>query len=219
MHLTDEQLIALIYDEGVANDQQPFDSGAAREHLERCPACHEQMNHLLAVGRSLDQWAIEPPAELNTLPTVNASPNIAETRSWISRIALAASVLLMLGIAFLAGSHFQARQISDRIQRGIAAELADRTPPQEPPSNTEEWNQVARNLKDSIEDLGRRLETANSEKVNAFQDAVERLILEQIALRQDLETLAVNAESEIQLTNDEIRKINELVSSFFIATE
>ena len=102
---------------------------------------------------------------------------------------------------------------------GIAAELADRTPPQEPPSNTEEWSQVARNLKDSIEDLGRRLETANSEKVNAFQDAVERLILEQIALRQDLETLAVNAESEIQLTNDEIRKINELVSSFFIATE
>ncbi len=128
MHLTEEQLVLIYYNE-------PEAGAASRAHLADCAECQRSAESLAAVLDSCSQWQIpEPDPQLARSIWTNIVPQLDEFRPrrrwrWFSSAVAIAAVLLL---AFLAGRYSQRPQpsvlagLSTQAQRRILAiTLAD----------------------------------------------------------------------------------------------
>jgi hypothetical protein len=105
-HLTDEELLLDFYDEGTAVDRTDV-----RTHLAQCAACRALDQELRAVLTAVDAIPItEPPTGFEREMWARIEPLLPVQQTWrtrwhgmMPRLAVAASIGLLVGAAFVAG--------------------------------------------------------------------------------------------------------------------
>jgi hypothetical protein len=223
-HLTDEQLVALLY--GETENTNVSDN----QHLPQCPECRERFQQLVEVQQHLNSFEvgeserrIDIQAILDSVePASKDSASLrmeSHDRFRMASLAIVASLLVLAGgLSFLTGVFFQTQQTSALVKQQVANALCEL---QESDRETQrQMNQtLVRKFEDQLANLQRTLAEqdakTSAQNLSALQDIesqFEALLVAQSALRRDLQTLAVNAEGEISLAQNDIRRINEFVS-------
>jgi len=197
IHLSEEQFVEVLY----GDFEKPGDA-LLLNHLDTCDACQKRLAELRQVTRFLDSSNVEDEAagKLSNIgfqsmvgefsgstPGVTDSP--AKGTGWIHQV-IAASILLMIAAGgFFAGAQYQRNQISHDVDESLAQlEL-----------------RMTGNLQSALQDQMDRPVTIDSELFSRIDRVISNLVSEQKSLRNDLQSLAINAESEILLTNRELQ--------------
>ncbi len=166
---------------------------------------------------------IDVQAILNTRPSLG-SPTATTPRTpvtsglanvWLQTAALA----LFASIGFLGGAVFYANWNTSSIEEQVAIAV-DKIQARNTADNTStvmnknEFEKRLTEIRDAIaksESIATRQHLRSLQKIG---EQFESVFGEQDALRRDLQTLAVNAEEKINLTEQDIIRINEYVSAF-----
>ena len=225
-HLTDEQLVLLLY--GESDGKQDIDQGS---HLDHCSQCNERYQQLDLVRRELTSFETEDrdcrvdvqaifERESPIADRIKPSPSAAH-RGVYQKAVLAASVLLLIGgPCFLAGMQYQSQRSSDLVNDQISTAF------DEYEARNQLWqsNQIDSQVNEKVKtdfsrieillaDQGSKITARDLAVLKILEARIAELIDEQVAVRRDLQTLAVNAEEEISITKDEIRRLEEFISS------
>lgn len=224
-HLTDEQLVLWLYEQTSQGTIDP------EHHLESCDECRERFQRLEATKNQLDLFVV--PArefEIDVRSALSQQPATFQTvplRSYdhrrfpVSRLVMAASLALFIGgLCFLLGAVSQARQMRFAVRDQVASALHEREQ-----RDQAQWQQrdaqINRRLEEhvaSLRELFADLEGRDANQslvaLRNIQMQFQRLLNAHFELRKDLQTLAVNAESELRLTQEDIRRIDQFVSYF-----
>jgi hypothetical protein len=206
-HLNDRQLVEHLYRDA---SESPSDWPA---HLETCESCRVRLQGLQAVLARLDEPVMpEESVESNLAPVLKrlALPEPAGAvgqrgRTWRERMrlspVLAASVLIVAAcIGFQGGLVYQSRQLDAQLDSLVAQKVREQL--QLVSLDRAEGNRNPDTLPPGD---ARAPGHRPDDRPNPIYQALARLHQEQVRLRKDLETLAINAEAELLMTNRELR--------------
>lgn len=220
-HLTDEQLAQVLYQEPSA------EIAAWMSHLDHCEKCKNNFESWSEVHQQLTgDVVVPPPFEVNVSAIVDperrvevmgtSSPGMAR-RFPGSLVALATSVVLFVAAAsFMTGTMYQSGQATAAIQSEIATaiELANRYRDSGPAESgiPERIQEQFSLIQDSLAEREGSISGENLAALQGITLQIVRLLDEQRSLRDDFQTMAVNAQGEITMAKRDIRRINEFVS-------
>ena len=217
-HLSDEQLVSFLYEE--AEEQRNEIQG----HLDACCECRARLESLQSTQTHLDRWKVpEPSAGVDSHHIVESLAGQTELRSrngsWINgfRIhpALAASLLVLFASAgFLGGAVYQGNSMTARVDSQLEAFQASWSERQKSGLEQQERQLESRLVafRESLEKWEINQLSQNQQVFAELLEQFDELASQHQRLRSDLQTLAVNADSEFNLAHQDIRKLNELVS-------
>ena len=139
IHLTEDELVLHYYGELTTSDE-----GRVTSHLTSCAACHDNLRQLQRVLAVVDESALagpELPEHFERTVWAKLEPNLQRTRggwaSWfllspgrLARLAWMATVVLLVGAAFMAGrllprSQDGAASAGDLRERILLVDLGD----------------------------------------------------------------------------------------------
>jgi hypothetical protein len=150
-HLTDEELLLDFYGEGTTADR-----ARVKAHLEQCGECRRLDHELRAVLTAVDEEPItEPPGDFERQVWARIEPLLpVRERSrdwsiWVPRLAMAASITVLMVAAFAAGRVWQ------------------RSPASTPAAISEVETRTDRLLRAEVEDHLERSQRVLAELVNA----------------------------------------------------
>lgn len=187
-HPNREQWMAFLYDEAGAVERVELQA-----HLRDCPACQKQFAAWKHTGRQLDEWVV---------------PTRGRRFAWsgVSKWAAAAAIV---GVVGLGG--FRMISLQNEVQQ-LRAEMQDTVKRQVAALATEASAEAKANVLAEAQSLvtgvAQRLEEKRLSDQQALIAAVQRLSDRQThdyaSLRQQLETVAVYAETGLQNAQDQI---------------
>ena len=212
-HPTTEDWMNFLYDEVSADRKQEF-----ARHLDECRSCSDRIKHWQLTMSHLDCWSPDNQSSSGTTsvstPIPNAHRGFPVWMQWT------------VTLACLATAFFLGRLTAIDHQQQSAVATPDITAIEERLRSTVErtlTDQVAQQLSDQQQQMYESQKQTSEQTTEAMlavyaqqdfqdrrqtRDMLNDLIQNQIALRQDLETLAVEAEAQILKTQREIRLLN-----------
>ena len=221
IHLNEEQLVAVLYE-----DLELSEYEILRRHVDECEDCKQRLREMSLVTRFLDssgqdsgsvnelarektanldlQTIIENygPANFGNVLTIKNADERNRSHSgfraaWIGT-GIAVAVLVMATTAgFFFGAQYQERRISGNLDQSFGV--------------------LEQRLNDSLQHWLLERDSSNGQTIDErllarLESALSSLVSEQKLLRIDLQSLAVNAESEILFTNRELHLTKEALS-------
>lgn len=204
-HPSSADWMLYLYGESTETDRRSMS-----EHLAACPECAGRVERWRATMSDLDAWETETRLE-PAGSVVQSSAHRSGARNAFMRVAIG---LAGLALTFLAG--FGARSLigpgPDDLKSQLRAEL-----------QTELRAEFSRQTAEStaltppnrvVDDAGLVSRLASWESASAGREERVRSMLSgvlqnQITLREDLETLAVEAEAQIMRTRRELRRLRD----------
>ncbi|MGI9515911.1 MAG: hypothetical protein ACR2NP_02595 [Pirellulaceae bacterium] len=186
-HLNDEQLVHILYAEVETSLTDETTS-----HLETCQDCRDRLQLLRNTCALLDRATLpDRPIELDAdqiiaatheTPLTTRTPPWQLASGWMQK-ALAASLLVAIAAAgFAAGNYYRSAQLTSELE-ALESRLTQRLTHQTPVT----------------------VDTSRDTGLERVERALRRMANEQNQLRRELQSLAVNAESEIQRTNQQVK--------------
>jgi len=203
-HPSPEQWMAFVYGEDTPDEHRQLD-----EHLQACAVCRRQISAWRESMRALDDWALPAPAR--------RAP-ARRTLRWAAAAAVLLGAGLVLGrLSSASGSDPQKLQASLRayVDHQLDAsrrewgqlfeqrqsELAQNLRAAAASAASEEARQMFAQYATNLED---QLETDHQTILAAFRQLDERRRTDFSALREDIQTVAVNADDGLARTQEQL---------------
>jgi hypothetical protein len=219
IHPDDSEWMPFLYGEC-----EPAQQSLLEAHLRECEVCSQKVKGWQSVMTSLDSWKVDQPHFV--VPFASMKPaQLHSTRTDRSWLLIAASCLLAVSGAFFAGRNLSARnevdvaaltsEVKAQLRRELSASLRSelslmvRTEiGKARPDHTE--------LLPLIESESDRIVTAtlakweqnDSTERQKLQQVLSGILGNQVALRTDLENLAIEAEAQIIRTRRELVRLS-----------
>ncbi len=223
-HFTDPELVQVFYGD-VENELE----GDRLSHLNQCVSCARRFGEFKKIAGTLSQnrMPTRPLRDLDAAVSTRLAAVMPERQTQRSRrsvvwTALAASILALVASAgFFAGELFRSRSVNQWFQQSMSQQLRQQQAAFEERFARLEHRVVSREDLESIHhqmdqlsvvmvELARRANARESDLAQRIEAVLRQIALEQQTLRQGLQTLAVNAESEITLAKADIARLSQI---------
>ncbi len=235
-HLTDRQLVELLYGDFTAEGEN-FDASERvqsplRSHLSVCGECSARLDELGQLAGCLDQYhvpnrkleidveSLAGPDSKRQVLLSNQAPvsSISGSNRWVTAVIAATLLILIANIGFSLGVFYQWSSAPGSLEKQEVVDLVDRF--------DRRFNRRIEQLESSVERISEidatfnsrvdRIVKQNSEFSQSSATLAEiktflaHLSVGQQQLSEELQLLAVNADSEIASARQEIDRLNQI---------
>ena len=218
-HPDDSEWMPFLYSEC-----EPAQQSLLEAHLLECEVCSQKVQAWQSTMSSLDSWKVDEPRPVMPAASAQSAPSqsIGTDRSWL---LIAAICLLAVSGAFLAGRNLGAKNVVD--VAALASEVKAQLREELSASLRSELSSIVRaevvkarpdrkDLLPLIESESDRIVTAtmakweqnDSNERQKLQQVLSSILGNQVALRTDLENLAIEAEAQIIRTRRELVRLS-----------
>ena len=178
IHPTPQEMTAFLYGELSSESQTQL-----RRHLEGCPECANLVASLQRTRAQLQIWRLPAPAEAN-LP----APHFG--RPALRMLKAAAVVAVLIGVGFgLARLAGPSASENARLRAEISSQLTEPL-----------TQQIRAELKEFADSQAKREQQYRAAIIRAIGHLEAQRAIELAGLRQDVETVAMNTQDELETT-------------------